>query len=136
MICIITVHFNYILITYSAFVATSKLNMSVHWPWFCTDHECVLTKNMLSFRGKVLGFRAEACYSIFSFICMFCRSFCPFVLFLLVIVLSVLLRYADSDCPFRIFTLLSLLSLYLSCFWWSMYREWNAKIIWTILLKT
>jgi hypothetical protein len=105
MIGIVTVHFNYILITYSAFGATSKLNMSVHWPWFCTDHECVLTKNMLSFRGKVLGFRAEACYSIFSFICMFCRSFCPFVLFLLAIVLSVLLRYTDSDCPFRIFKL-------------------------------
>ena len=28
---------------------------------------------------------------------------CPFVLFLLVIVLSVLLRYADSDYPFGIF---------------------------------
>ena len=32
-----------------------------------------------------------SCYSIFSFICMFCRSL--FVLFLLVIMLSVLLRY-------------------------------------------
>jgi len=28
---------------------------------------------------------------------------CPFVLFLLAIVLSVLLRYKDSDCPFGIF---------------------------------
>ncbi len=28
---------------------------------------------------------------------------CPFVLFLLAIVLSVLLRYTDSDCPFGIF---------------------------------
>ena len=34
---------------------------------------------------------------------MFCGSL--FVLFLLVIVLSVLLRYADSDCPFGIFKL-------------------------------
>ena len=34
---------------------------------------------------------------------MFCRSL--FVLFLLAIVLSVLLRYTDSDCPFGIFTL-------------------------------
>jgi hypothetical protein len=45
-------------------------------------------------------------YSIFSFICMFCRSF--FVLlyfFLLAIVLSVLLRYTVSDCPFGIFKL-------------------------------
>ena len=30
---------------------------------------------------------------------------CPFVLFLLVIVLSVLLWYTDSDCPFGIFIL-------------------------------
>ena len=30
---------------------------------------------------------------------------CPFVLFLLAIVLSVLLRYTDSDCPFGIFKL-------------------------------
>jgi len=30
---------------------------------------------------------------------------CPFVLFLLAIVLSVLLRYMVSDCPFGIFKL-------------------------------
>jgi hypothetical protein len=30
---------------------------------------------------------------------------CPFVLFLLATVLSVLLPYTDSDCPFGIFTL-------------------------------
>ena len=30
---------------------------------------------------------------------------CPFVLFLLAIVLSVLFRYTDSDCPFGIFKL-------------------------------
>ena len=30
---------------------------------------------------------------------------CPFVLFLLAIVLSVLLRYTDSDCSFGIFKL-------------------------------
>ena len=35
--------------------------------------------------------------------CMFCRSF--FVLFLLAIVLSVILRYTDSDYPFGIFKL-------------------------------
>ena len=40
-------------------------------------------------------------YSVFTFICMFCRSL--FVLFLLIIVLSVLLRYTDSDYPFGIF---------------------------------
>jgi hypothetical protein len=38
---------------------------------------------------------------------MFCRSL--FVLFLLPIVLSVLLRYTVSDCPFGIFKLFSIL---------------------------
>ena len=52
---------------------------------------------------------------IFSFMCMFCRSF--FVLFL-VIVLSVLLRYTDSDCSFGIFKLFLSLqnSIYRNCF--------------------
>ena len=36
---------------------------------------------------------------------------CPFVLFLLVIVLSVLLRYTDSDCPFGNFKLFLPVSL-------------------------
>jgi len=40
-----------------------------------------------------------SCYSIFSFMCMFCTVVCPFVLFLLAIVLSVLLRFR-SFCPF------------------------------------
>ena len=45
-----------------------------------------------------------SCYSIFSFMCMFCRSlFDVFVLFLLAIVLSVRLRYTDSDYPFGSF---------------------------------
>jgi len=44
-----------------------------------------------------------SCYSIFSFMCMFCRSLC--VLFLLAIVFSVLLRYTDSDYSFGIFKL-------------------------------
>ena len=41
----------------------------------------------------------------FSFMCMFCRSFLSFVLFLLTIVLSVLLRFTDFDYPFGIFKL-------------------------------
>jgi len=47
--------------------------------------------------------RFLAYYSIFSFMCMFCRSL--FVFFLLAIVLSVLLPYTDSDYPFCIFKL-------------------------------
>ena len=49
------------------------------------------------------GFKWGSCYAIFSFLCMFCSSL--FVLFLLTIVLSVLLRYTDSDCPCCIFKL-------------------------------
>jgi biotin transporter BioY len=45
----------------------------------------------------------KLCYSIFSFMCMFCRSL--FVLFLLAIVLSVLLRFTDFDYLFGIFKL-------------------------------
>ena len=56
-------------------------------------------------RGHKFATVLESCYSIFSFICMFCRS--CFVLFLLTIVLSVLLRYTDSDCPYGIFKLFS-----------------------------
>ena len=40
-------------------------------------------------------------YFICTFMCMFYRSL--FVLFLLAIVLSILLRYTDSDYPFGIF---------------------------------
>jgi hypothetical protein len=55
-----------------------------------------------------------SCYSIFSFMCMSCRSF--FLLlyfFLLTIVLSVLLRYRVSDYPFGIFKLLTKSQVYL-----------------------
>ena len=40
---------------------------------------------------------------------------CPFVLFLLAIVLSVLLRYTDSDCPFGIFKIFLIQVLKLYC---------------------
>ena len=45
----------------------------------------------------------SSCYSIFNFMCIFCRSF--FVIFLLANVLSVLLRFTDSGYPFDIFKL-------------------------------
>ena len=52
------------------------------------------------------GFYRDLCYAIFSFMCMFCRSFfCPFLLFLLTIVVSGLFRFMDSDYPFSIFKL-------------------------------
>jgi hypothetical protein len=43
---------------------------------------------------------------------------CPFVLFLLAIVLSVLLRNTDSDCPFGIFKLF--LRNYLNSWWYEL----------------
>jgi hypothetical protein len=56
------------------------------------------------------GFQWGSCCSIFSFMCIFCKSlFVPFVLFLLAIVLSGL-RCTDSDYPFGIFNLFL-------CFW-------------------
>jgi len=49
------------------------------------------------------GFWWGSCYSIFSFMCMFCDIVvCPFVLFLLAVLLSVLL-FTASDYPFGIF---------------------------------
>ena len=47
----------------------------------------------------------STCYYIFSFMYMFCLSF---VLFLLTIVLSVLLRFTDYDYPFGIYKLVSI----------------------------
>ena len=44
------------------------------------------------------GIQWASCYSIFSFICKFFQIFvCPFVLFLLAILLSVFPRYTDSE---------------------------------------
>ena len=48
---------------------------------------------------------------------------CPFVLFLLAIVLSVLLRYMDSDCPFGIFKLFLSHDQYHFYFMMSMIRK-------------
>ena len=48
-------------------------------------------------------YSVDLCSLIFSFMCMFCRSL--FVLFLMAIVLSVILRYTDSDYLFGIFKL-------------------------------
>jgi hypothetical protein len=47
--------------------------------------------------------------SLVLYVCFVDRCL-SFVLFLLAIVLSVLLRYMDSDCPFGIFKLLRIVS--------------------------
>jgi hypothetical protein len=56
-------------------------------------------------------FNVGSCYSIFRFMCMFCRSlfvFLPF--YLLAIVLSVLFLFTASDYPFGIFKLFFLVA--------------------------
>ena len=63
----------------------------------------VITKlsEFIPFRSTLIQW--GSCYSIFSFMCMFCRSL--FVLFLSAIVVSVLLRFTDSEYTFGIFKL-------------------------------
>jgi hypothetical protein len=52
------------------------------------------------------GFWWGSCYSIFSLMCMFCKSLFVFLYFiLLALVLSVFLQFTDSDYSFRIFKL-------------------------------
>ena len=51
---------------------------------------------------------------------------CPFVLFLLAIALSVLLRYTDSDYPFGIFKLYFLLKCLFQVKWPVMYFYWSS----------
>jgi hypothetical protein len=57
----------------------------------------------VSFIGE--GNRDRVTRSLVLCVC-FVDSVCPFGLFLLTIVFSVLLRYAASDCPFGMFKLL------------------------------
>ena len=72
------------------------------------------------------GFQRGSCYSIFSCICMFCRSL--LVHFILVIALSGLFRYTYSDYPFGISKLflgglpLFMLSNYMSPVFRSVHR--------------
>jgi hypothetical protein len=49
-------------------------------------------------------FKHYSCYSIYGFYVCFVDRCLSFVLFLLAILLSVLLRYTDSDYPFGIFS--------------------------------
>ena len=60
-------------------------------------------------RSLVLGIMSGACYSIFSLMCMFCRSL--FVLFSFFFLLSVF-RFTHSYYPFGIFKLFFISFLY------------------------
>ena len=78
------------------------VNTSSSFPhvWLITGFVTRLTQQVPLVEQELLTLPE---YSIFSFMCMFCRSL--FILFLLVIVLSVLFRFTDSDYPFDIFKL-------------------------------
>ena len=70
----------------------------------CSQKLCIVTfdETIAEFTPS---FQWGSCYSIFCFMCMFCRSlFVLLSFFLLVIVLSVF-RFTDSDYPFGIFEL-------------------------------
>jgi len=77
------------------------------------------------------GFRWGSCYSIFSFMCMFCRSlFALLPLFLLSIVLFVL-RFTDSDYTFGIFKLFTTNKILIikpdnnEGWWFVLFQHWN-----------
>ena len=72
-----------------------------------------------------------------SFMCMLCRTLiCPFGLFLLVIVLSVLLRFTDSDYPFGIFKLFLVKQFYYMFLWHFIDNVHRKNNITNIPLKT
>jgi len=61
-------------------------------------------RTLVSHLSSLQVFIGGSCYSIFSFMCMFCGSlFVLLYCFLLDIVLSVLRRYTDSNYRFSIF---------------------------------
>ena len=66
--------------------------------------------NVATCKWKICsGFRVTR--SLVLYVCFLLIVVCPFVLFLLAIMLSVLLWYMDSDCPIGIFKLFFTMSL-------------------------
>jgi len=68
------------------------------------EQELLTLPEHLSSPPVVSGVRVSR--SLVLYVCLVDIVVCPFVLFLLAIVLSVLLRYTDSDWPFGIFKLI------------------------------
>ena len=111
--------------------STCRKHIPVHSSFLTYHRVCYYINTASATSGAGTAYPSEhmisppvfrgSCYSVFSFMCMFfvdrCLSFCPFVLFLLAIVLSVLLaivlsvllRFTDYDYPFSIFKLIFLL---------------------------
>ena len=70
------------------------------WVQTCIAWDCHVWCVVLGLKQMNMCNKKQYIYFICTFMCMFYRSL--FVLFLLAIVLSVLLRYTDSDYPFGI----------------------------------
>jgi hypothetical protein len=67
--------------------------------------------------------RVRVTRSLVLYVC-FLIVVCPFVLFLLSIVLSIFLRYTDSDCPFGIFKLFLCFSEFICDVVYSGFMRW------------
>jgi hypothetical protein len=83
------------------------VNTSRSFPHFMTYHRvCNQINTMGATSGAGTAYpRWGSCYSIFSFICIFCRFVCVLSSFFFGPLCSVLFRYTDSDYPFDIFKL-------------------------------
>jgi hypothetical protein len=93
----------------------SQLNNLLVFILFCNNNKWLvfISINLETIQGDqqqkivslIIKYTCNSIMSIFSFMCVFCRSL--FILFRLDIVLSALLRFMDSDYPFGIFKLFS-----------------------------
>ena len=83
---------------YLIFMTSSVKKIFLVWQFeywliiFCLQNATIYPSRAPEFTSS---FYCGSCCTIFNFMCMFCRSL--FVLFLLAIVLSVVLRFTDSD---------------------------------------
>ena len=117
-----TKDYNIYICCFSALELTSSsLTSSRHFPVlfsFMTYHRVYNQSNMMGVSSRAgtiypsgplaftPGFQQYSCCSIFGFLCGVQQIVvCPFDLFLMAVVFSVLLRFADSDCLFGIFKL-------------------------------
>jgi hypothetical protein len=102
------------LVCFSEFICDVVYSGFMRWIFFSAMDSSIFVSNnntLYSLRLYNLNssFVEPSLYTrlVDGFICMFFIVVCPFVLFLLSIVLSILLRYTDSDCPFGVFKLFS-----------------------------
>ena len=99
-------HENYLYLEENGKAHDKTINCWFQWVVFTIitlgEQEWLTLQQHPSSRPVVRGVRVTR--SLVLYVC-FVDLVCPFVRFLLAIVLSVLLRYTDSDCPLGIFKL-------------------------------